>query len=136
MMNKTENIKIRTTPFEKEELERSAAQKGFFSKAGNVQLSSYVRWILEHGEKPVDRSSYSEIKTSMQNVVRLGTLLNQLVFQTNKERKILNSQGFSDENNKHLLERIDRLEKIILELKDDTASIRKSFIDLTIFESA
>lgn len=132
MGSKTTNINVRTTPIEKQMIDDDAARLGFQTKTGKPKTSAYIRWILEHGQKPIPRPDVMKMIKYNSDIIRLGGLLNQMLYNIHKERKILNSDGRQDENNIHFLKRLDRIEDLlsdILELKKDISKHNKNIIE-------
>jgi len=135
MAEKTSYIRVRTSPQDKAHLIEAARIGGFTDRGGKPKLSSYIRWILEHGAKPIDRDTYSDLKQLNHNLIKTGTLLNQMLFQINKERKILNSEGGHNENNKHFLSRLNEVEALILDLQNIEKDIQKAQRNIVVRES-
>lgn len=136
MAEKTENIKVRISPQEKDEIEKRAILGGFKTRTGKTKISAYIRWILEHGEKPIDRSAYSELKLLHINLIKSGALLNQMIYQINKERKILDESGYADTSNQHFFTRLNEIESVINDIKSVEYEIKKAQKKIVMKESA
>lgn len=135
MAEKTENIKVRISPQEKADIEKRAILGGFKTRTGRTKISAYIRWILEHGEKPIDRAAYAELKQLNHNLIKAGTLLNQMLFQINKERKILNEKGHAKSSNQHFLTSLNDIETVINDIKNIEIDIQKAQRKIVIVES-
>ncbi len=135
MANKNKTITVRLGAFEEQKLSQDIEASGFSkgrdkSKNQSVKgirkpnTSDYIRWLIRHGVKPISRKHYSQILKVNMNLTRVGGLLNQFLYHSNKERKIMNDNDLYDENNKAFLNRLNHLEKVIFEISDDLKLIK------------
>lgn len=127
MAKKSALITFKTTPEFKEKLERIAHERGFSGEGKRPNKSSLIRWILEksHSALPLCREKYQQLFEVNQNLIRLGSLFNQTIYNINKERFILNDKGFYDENNEVLLKSLEALEHHYDSLKKEIDEIKK-----------
>ena len=86
-------------------LER-AIERGFDFSKKKANMSQYIRWCLDHEQRPLDRERYDELVRLNQDYARLGNLFNQFLFHLNREYKILVDQGLEHENNRGLVDDI------------------------------
>jgi len=103
---KTVRLGIRCSPEERDAWLESAIARGFCFNQKKGNMSQFVRWVMEHEQKPLDRERYDEFIRINQDYARLGSLFNQYVFHLNREYKILVDKGLEHENNRNLVEGI------------------------------
>jgi len=103
---KTAVITCKITPEERALYEQEAISLGFAFNKKKANFSKYIRWILEHSQKPIERERYNEFVRLNQDYARLGNLFNQFLFHLNREYKILVDKGLDHENNRGLVDDI------------------------------
>lgn len=122
MANKNKTITVRLGTFEEQKLAQDLEASGFSKgrqKSGKPNISSFIRWLILYGTKPIKRKHYAQLIKVNVNLIKVGGLLNQFLYHANKERKIMIDHDLFDENNKSFLNRFDHLEKLVFEIHDD-----------------
>ena len=135
-MKKDAKVSFKLTRKEREEYENEAQNLGFSFSNGKVNFSKYLRWILEHGQKPIDRSKYEQLFVELGNLTRLGNLFNQYLFHLNRELKILNDHADKNAQNKTVIKSIETTEKDMKEMRKIMIEIRKNMHEIVKKESA
>lgn len=72
MKRKDAKVSFKCSPEDREAYENEALKLGFSFNSGKANFSKYIRWILENGTKPIDRSEYKNLKEINSNLARLG----------------------------------------------------------------
>lgn len=134
-MKYTQRINLKLTPKDKQQVVNDAANLGFFSGKGCPNLSRYIRWVLRHGNKPIDREHYKELILLNLNLIKSETLFNQYLYHLNRERKMLLEKGIED-NNKQFLANLDNQKEEVAEIKSMLQSMQKIMHKIYILENA
>jgi len=127
---KSSVITCKMTPEERTLYEREAISQGFAFNKKKANFSKYVRWILEHGQKPLDRERYNEFIKLNQDYARLGNLFNQFIFHLNREYKILVDKGLEHENNRNLVDGIVTAQERFEPLADLTYELQSLLLQI------
>jgi len=128
--NKSAVITCKMTPKERAFYEREAIAQGFAFNKKKANFSKYIRWILRHGQKPLDRGCYDKFVEINQDYARLGSQFHQLLFHLNREYKNLIEKGLDDEPNTALIEDILATKERFEPLADMTYELQSLLLEV------
>lgn len=134
-MKKTSIITFKIDPVQKKKILADAASVGFGQGKGKASISDYIRYCLNSNTKPIHRHMYQDLINVNHNLIKIGGLFNQYMHHLNRELKLLNDLGI-DENNKHLLKRLNSEKSELQELKESVAEMHKVMHKIFLEENA
>lgn len=136
MASRKKTLHVRLTEREYDAILSEAETLGFRLGESKVQLSRYVRWKLEHGISPIDRSDYKKMQVFAHDLSRLGSLFNQYMFHLNRELRILNDKGLYDDSVKSVIRDLKSANEKFEGLFDLVIDAHNMLLDTVAMESA
>ena len=86
--------------------------------------------------QPMHREGYQYLVQNIQNLNRLGGLINQYMYHTNKERLILREKDLDHENNRGFLKTLDKKNDQLLALHSEIKSLKNTLKTIVEMHSA
>ena len=136
MAKKEVMVGFKISPKEKEKLYNEAAELGFLKGGGKPNFSSFCRSIFKLSKYPLSREIYADLITVNRNLIALGGLYNQTIYNINRERVILNDKGFHNENNKFFLKKIHSLNAQLLAMDNELKKMKSVMQNIINIEGA
>ena len=136
-MPKNSYLKVRLSKDEKDQLEQLAKDYGYVKNSGDGDQSKYVRAkLFSDTMQPMHREGYQYLVQNIQNLNRLGGLINQYMYHTNKERLILREKDLDHENNRGFLKTLDKKNDQLLALHSEIKSLKNTLKTIVEMHSA
>ena len=120
---------------EKALIEAEAASLGFKKGKGGANISDYLKYRIQNSAAPIHRHMYQDLINVNHNLIKIGGLFNQYMHHLNRELKLLNDLGIN-ENNKHLLKRLNSEKSELQELKESVSEMHKVMHKIFLEENA